>query len=89
MQTDELVGVYGFGSFFRSEVSNDCDLVLVIKNDSNNMGQVHENLNRLFFVLGEKLSIKFDLTVLTEREFLRKPLLEHDMLISILSIAHN
>ena len=76
----ELVSVYGFGSFFRDENPNDCDLLLVIKNDSPDLGKVHATLNKKFSSLGKKLSLEFDLTILTERENMRKPLLEHDRL---------
>lgn len=79
----ELISVYGFGSFFRDENSNDCDLLLVITNDSLNLGEVHAMLNKKFSSLGNELSLEFDLTILTERENMRKPLLEHDKLVPI------
>lgn len=78
-----LVSVYGFGSFFRNKNSGDCDLLLVIKNDAQNLGEVHSTLNEKFTALGNDLSLKFDLTILTEREHMRKPLREHDRLVPI------
>ena len=78
-----LLSVYGFGSFFRSEKYNDCDLLLVIDNDCPCLGQIHAELYERFFDLGKKLSVVFDLTILTEREHKRKPLREHNDLIIV------
>lgn len=78
-----LVSIYGFGSFFRNKSARDCDLLLVIKNDAADLGGVHATLNYEFSELGNELSLKFDLTILTEREHMRKPLLEHDRLVPI------
>ncbi|OEE36510.1 hypothetical protein A1QS_16415 [Vibrio ordalii FS-238] len=75
--------VYGFGSFFRSSHANDCDLLLVVKNDTENLGQLHADLSNMFYELGSKLSIDFDLTILTEREHKASPLREHDRLVEI------
>lgn len=80
----DLVSIYGFGSFFRTENPSDCDLMLVVKDDTQDLGKLHKELSRNFFNLGEELSISFDLTILTEREHARKPLREHNNLISIL-----
>lgn len=78
-----LLGVYGFGSFFRSEKYNDCDLLLVIDNDCSCLGKIHAELYERFFDLGKRLSVVFDLTILTEREHRNKPLREHNELIAI------
>lgn len=78
-----LVAVYGFGSFFRSEKAKDCDLLLVVSTDCPNLGLLHAELCNIFLILGDQLSVVFDLTILTEREHQRKPLREHDMLIPI------
>ncbi|RZI42902.1 hypothetical protein EGT07_11840 [Herbaspirillum sp. HC18] len=77
------MSVYGFGSFFRSKKANDCDLVLVVDNNCPDLGFLHAKLHRIFSDLGNKLSIIFDLTILTEREHERKPLIEHNILIPI------
>jgi predicted nucleotidyltransferase len=79
----DLLEVYGFGSFFRSEEANDCDLLLVVSNDSVDLGRLHAELSKSFLLLSDKLSLPFDLTILTEREHQRKPLREHDILIPI------
>lgn len=79
----EIVGIFGFGSFFRTEKPSDCDLLLVVKDDSLDLGNLHTELSMDFLILGRKLSIDFDLTILTETEHRRKPLLEHENLIVI------
>lgn len=78
-----LLSIYGFGSYFRSESPNDCDLLLVVDDQCPNLGLLHADLYRSFFKLGEKLSIIFDLTVLTEKEHKNAPLREHGLLIEI------
>ncbi|EGR1345772.1 hypothetical protein EAN90_24845, partial [Vibrio parahaemolyticus] len=82
-KNSNLLSVFGFGSFFRSNNPKDCDLLLVVKDDSPNLGKLHADLSKAFFDLGEKLAIDFDLTVLTEREHKAAPLREHDRLVTI------
>ena len=84
-----LISIYGFGSFFRCKKANDCDLVLVVDNDSPDLGKLYTELYNIFSDLGKKLSITFDLTILTEREHKRKPLIEHTMLVPISVIERN
>ena len=78
-----LVSVYGFGSFFRSEHANDCDLLLVVNNSCSNLGLLHADLCKAFDRLGERVLIVFDLTILTEREHMDAPLREHGNLVNI------
>lgn len=79
----DLVSIFGFGSFFRSDNPFDCDLLLVVKDGTQDLGKLHEELSMDFFNLGQEISIQFDLTILTEREHSRKPLIEHNNLIVI------
>ncbi|MDD2449563.1 MAG: hypothetical protein PHS42_05295 [Sulfurimonas sp.] len=83
----ELVSVFGFGSFFRTDTPSDCDLLLVVKDDSSDLGKLHAELSSVFLILGKRISIDFDLTILTEKEHARKPLLEHKNLIPISQLA--
>lgn len=83
----DLLSVYGFGSFFRSEDAADCDLLLVVKDDSQDLGSLHTNLSRRFSSLGKNFSIDFDLTILTERENKRKPLREYSKLVPLSVIS--
>lgn len=84
-KNSNLLSVFGFGSFFRGNNPKDCDLLLVVKDDSPNLGKLHADLSKAFFALGKKLEIDFDLTVLTEREHKAAPLREHDRLVPIVT----
>lgn len=84
----ELVSIFGFGSFFRADKPSDCDLLLVVKDDSLDLGKLHAELSMDFLSLGQKISIHFDLTILTEREDARKPLIEHENLIAISPVSN-
>lgn len=78
----DLLSVYGFGSFFRSVDAADCDLLLVVvKDDCLNLGSLHADLSKQFYALGNDLSIELDLTILTKREHIKKPLREHHKLV--------
>ena len=78
--------MYGFGSFFRKIDPNDCDLLLVVKDDCPDLGFLHAELSKQFYRLGKKISIELDLTILTEREHEKKPLCEHNKLVPIFQI---
>lgn len=80
----EIVSIFGFGSFFQTDKPSDCDLLLVVKDDSSDLGKLHAELSMVFLSLGQQMSIDFDLTILTETEHERKPLREHENLIPIL-----
>jgi predicted nucleotidyltransferase len=79
----ELKGVYGFGSYFRSQSFRDCDVLLVIADASPNPGRLHSELSSSFTKLGTKLGITFDVTILTETEHSRAPLREHPALVTL------
>lgn len=85
----EIVGIFGFGSFFRAEKPSDCDLLLVVNDDTSDLGKLHAELSMDFISLGQAMSIDFDLTILTETEHAGKPLLEHENLIPISQLATN
>lgn len=55
----------------------------MVKDDTENLGQLHADLSKVFYDLGSKLSIDLDLTILTEREHSASPLREHDRLVEI------
>lgn len=82
-ETPDLLEVYGFGSFFRRDDANDCDLLLVVSNDCFDLGRLHAELSKTFYLLSHKLCFPIDLTILTESEHQRKPLKEHDILIPL------
>jgi predicted nucleotidyltransferase len=82
-EVPELISAFGFGSFFRGEHSNDCDLLLVVADNTKNLGDLHAKLSSTFRKLGRKIAVRFDLTVLTEAEHRSKPLREHNNLLSL------
>ena len=78
-----IYGVFGFGSYFRGEPHNDIDILVVsspyCRNTLELFYQVKEGLGRV--------DDSIDLTLLTYREFIEKPLIEHDQLIEIYKVA--
>jgi predicted nucleotidyltransferase len=81
----DIYGVYGFGSFFRSDRYNDIDILIVAS-------PVCEDTLSLFYLAKERLqeidqSIDIDITLLTYSEFLTKPLLEMDSLTEIYTVS--
>lgn len=84
-----LISVYGFGSYFRNHNANDCDLLLIVDENYPDLGKIHTELHQIFSNLGIKLSVLFDLTILTKREFNgNPPLLELTQLIELSKISH-
>jgi hypothetical protein len=80
----EIVGAFGFGSFFRSDDAADCDLLLVLDDMSTERGRLHAQLSAVFRKLSQELGIEFDVTILTESEHRNLPLLEHARLVALL-----
>ena len=71
-------GVYGFGSFFRSEHYNDVDILVVTSPDCKDTLSIFYLINKKLQRIDENLEI--DLTLLTYDEFIEKPLIEIDAL---------
>ena len=80
----EIVGAFGFGSFFRSDDGADCDLLLVLDDKSTERGRLHARLSAVFCRLTQELGVEFDLTILTESEHRAEPLLEHKRPVELL-----
>ena len=80
----EIVGAFGFGSFFRSDDPADCDLLLILDDKSTERGRLHAQLSAVFCKLTQELGIEFDLTILTESEHGTLPLVEHNRLVELL-----
>lgn len=78
-----VLALYGFGSFFRSEIFSDIDLVLVFTADCRNTLAVFENFLERLRPLSDAVGTRFDVTPLTLAEFDRKPLRESESLIPI------
>lgn len=81
---NNLCGVYGFGSFFRNTNFNDIDLLLMSGKMSPSPLEDYYAAKRKLDLLSQRLGIEFDITFLTYSEFLKKPLLEMDNLVSII-----
>lgn len=75
--------IYGFGSFFRSNVFSDIDIVLVFTSDCEDTLGVFEAFLERVSLLGQYVNTRFDVTPLTTTEFMRKPLRESDSLVPI------
>lgn len=80
----DLYGVFGFGSFFRSDEYNDIDILLVSMPDANSPLDTYLEAKRSLDMLSNKIEVQIDITFLTYSEFLSKPLLEHDNLYEVL-----
>jgi predicted nucleotidyltransferase len=83
----DIYGVYGFGSFFRGDLYNDIDILIVASPSC-------EDTLSLFYLIKNKLqkvvpSLYIDITLLTYSEFLTKPLLEMDTLAEIYTNSEN
>ena len=85
LHTDtELFAVFGFGSFFRSLVFNDIDILIVASEEAKCLLSTYQKVNKKLECLSKIINIKIDLTFLTYSEFTEKPLLEHDSLVRLL-----
>ena len=82
-EVPELKEIFGFGSYFRSPDADDCDVLLVIRDDVDQLGSVHARLSAEFAAVGRRLGVRFDVTVLTESEHLSGVLHEHQCLIPL------
>jgi predicted nucleotidyltransferase len=76
----EVFAIYGFGSFFRGESYRDIDLLVVLECEHQQVLDVFSAIRTEFILLGTRLKVQFDLTVLTKEEFAGKPLRDMDSL---------
>ena len=75
-----VVGVWGFGSFFRYGRFSDIDLVLVISTKKTELQTQANYAKKIFKHILESWGIRFDIIVLTSAEFRESPLYEMDSL---------
>src|SRR5947209_8317902 len=71
---------YGFGSFFRQENYHDIDILLVVSPIVSSSATMCRSIRRSFSSLAIRIGATFDLTILTEHEFARRPLRDMDEL---------
>lgn len=81
----DLFGVFGFGSFFRSDSYNDVDILIVFNNNCNLPLQEFYIVKNLLSKIEVEYDILIDITYLSYTEYARKPLLESDFLIDIIA----
>jgi predicted nucleotidyltransferase len=80
---NDIDAVYGFGSFFRSTQYQDVDLLIVASPNCNNTLLVYYILRARLLELGEQLAVHFDITFLTYREYMERPLREMNVLVPL------
>ena len=78
-----IEGAYGFGSYFRSEVFSDVDVLIVLGGHSTERLRTFAHLREKFAELELELGVSFDLTILTPREFSERPLREMNSLVAL------
>lgn len=88
LSANSVIGVFGFGSFFRSDCGEDVDLLLVLADNVADPGGCLSCLTTAFSVLGDGLGVVFDLTVLLRSEFEQNLLREQDRLVKLLPSAN-
>ncbi|AWF80357.1 hypothetical protein BTJ40_05775 [Microbulbifer sp. A4B17] len=79
----DIFGVFGFGSFFRSNNFNDIDILVVVDDRCDAPLKVFYDVKNTLDKIGLEYDIPIDITYLSYTEYLRKPLLESDNLIPI------
>ncbi len=79
----EIDAIYGFGSFFRSDVFSDIDIVIVCNSKIEKLADTHRKIGGLLGFISSKIGIPIDFTLLTHREFDSRLLREHDALIRL------
>lgn len=80
-----LFGVFGFGSFFRSHVYNDIDILIVVNDDCKLPLEEFYVVKSVLDDIEKKYNVVIDITYLSYTEYSRKPLLESDFLIDIIT----
>jgi predicted nucleotidyltransferase len=79
----DVLAAFGFGSHFRGEPYNDVDILVVLKPGSGPLLPTYYALKSKLELLGQRLGVTMDLTVLTWEEFVDKPLRDMDSLVEI------
>ncbi|ARM34002.1 hypothetical protein B0B39_10900 [Legionella longbeachae] len=82
-QISSVKTIHGFGSFFRSDDSNDIDLLVVLDCSSDKLLLTYYDVTKLIINTFSNFNKKIDITCLTENEFIHHPLLENDGLICL------
>lgn len=78
-----IEGVWGFGSFFRSVIYNDIDLLVVVNCERGALLATSRTLRFAFDEMAAEIGVPLDLLVLTSREFQERPLREMNELVPL------
>lgn len=78
-----VVGVYGFGSFFRSNTFNDIDIAIVTDSNEADLLHTHRSVAKTIEGISQEVGSKIDFLLFTKEEFDQKPLLESGSMILI------
>lgn len=81
---NNIVEVYGFGSFFRSNTFNDIDIAIVTNSTKDNLLETYYSTEKIMEKVSLNIGIKIDFLLFTKEEFEQKPLLESDRMTTIL-----
>jgi predicted nucleotidyltransferase len=82
-RVDEIVGIWGFGSFFRSNNFNDVDILVIVECKNVELLNVTKIIRANFQTVARELRCSLDVTILTQREFEEQPLREMDQLVHL------
>ena len=82
-RSSNVVGIYGFGSFFRAQAHNDIDIMIVVDCPFEELLGLYEECVEALSLLGTETGEEFHLLFLTYQEFKEKPLIESGSLIPI------
>jgi predicted nucleotidyltransferase len=83
LSNDDIVSIYGFGSFFRNEEYNDVDIIAVTSSPIEKLLDVHRKSCADLGRIQQMFGIKIDFTLLTESEFKNAPLRDRHELIEL------
>jgi predicted nucleotidyltransferase len=83
LSNDDIISIFGFGSFFRNEEYNDIDIIAVTSSPVDKLLDVHRKCCADLGRVQQMFGIKVDFTLLTEGEFKDAPLLDHHKLIEL------
>lgn len=80
----EIFGVFGFGSFFRCDIFNDVDVLVIVNDDCEYPLKVFYDVKKALDEIGLIFGVPIDITYLSYTEYSRKPLRESDSLVPII-----
>lgn len=78
-----IVGIYGFGSFFRSNTFTDIDIAIVTNSSEADLLHTHRSVAKIIEGISQEVGSKINFLLFTKEEFDQKPLLESDSMVLI------